>query len=1004
MNFDIASILYLLLGFSLLIPIAIAGATINQLMAIRIQRPHLVLKDRSQLPDYLNEVFAHGIKLLEQLGFEYHHCQYSLDIVCHQHSDKWSLVFINKETSTFAEISPASTFLDLPGYEIDFWTIARDGSALITLNGRGHTILCGITHAEIHDPMAITLAEVYQSHLSEREDVFGKKPLVAVSSENYIKVQQKLFDGYFLNLMNERAVVSTGHNQFRMAFSKARRLLFQVLKGQKRLRKLLHDKLIYEESQGDKPDTREQVSLSGSNFSVEAEVQSYLRMRSAQERTPGGVTARLVLFFLVLSLTYMAFDLSFSIYSVFILIAVMSLHELGHITAMMFFGYRNLQVLFFPLFVDTTSSDKPPPTIWKQALVHLMGPVPGIFIGLILLGLSQEYLLAWLYEAAIVFLVINYINLLPVAPLDGGHLIRLTILERFPSGKLILSGMSAIAFAAGGWFLGEPVFWVLALILFATLPWSALEAGVLSELFEPTNDFEKQDREKRLTSLFETFRQSKFQKLQYLQKFNLVKGLSDTLLQRDQLGRLGTLGLNAIYLATLIFTPAAAIVTMIGMDDTVDMVAQIQGKPLEKNWDTIIENTDDPSERFATTLKAARFYTTTNNFNKAQYFLELAEKTLALIYNEEHLSNLYQTYSFYYLNKQELTTAEEYQEKVIKLLDQNTDENAFFLATSYQSLANIHVAQKSSRALLDLKTSLSYALNVKSPEERYVIMSILNQLISRYYENSDYTSAKTTLLDSLSILSRYNDTPSKYVAGFVYQELGWMSLVTGNLNYSIKQFENALSLSDENIIRIVDISQYGYDPFIKVNIFLAMALVQHKAGNINSAREYLERAENALKPNYTETLTEYVNSNLPDLIKDGDQSDNQAAQTETVNLDRITKRWQMIAELFNNDTITTEPLKLPQATLAIEPGIDAEEPRPETERTFVNEPVNEPQQAIAPESDSARDNSIDETDSASISAPTLVKENVEPTTPATVESTDTVQPETETAPDTAITN
>lgn len=910
MNFDIASILYLLTGISLLIPLGIAGAAINQLMAIRIQRPHLVIKEQENLPTYLNDVFEQGISLLQDLGFEFHHCQYSLDLVCHQHSDKWSLVYLNSQTSTFAEISPASTFLDLPGYEIDFWSIASDGTALITMNGRGHTILCGITNAEIHDPMAITLAEVYQSHLDEREDVFGKKPLITPGRDNYIKLQQKLYDGYFLNLMNERAIISTGSNEFRLAFPKARRLLPQVLRGQRRLRKLLHEKLLAQESRKNKTEAGEQISLSGTQFSVEAEVQSYLRMRSAQERTPGGITSRLVLFFLVLVLSYFAFGLNFSAYSVIILLAVLTLHELGHIGSMALFGYRNFQVLFFPLFVDTTPQEKKSPRIWQRAFVYLMGPIPGIVIGLFLLGLSQEYDSALLYEIAIVLLVVNYINLLPVAPLDGGHLIRFTVLERFPSGKLILSGMSAIAFAIGGWYLSEPVFWIIAIILVSTLPWSALEAGVLSELFDPTNEFERLDKEKRLTRLFETFRESRFQKLQYLQKFNLIKGLSDTLLSSGHLGRIGALGLNSIYLGALLFTPPAAIITVIGMDNTAHIVAKLQGEPDEKNWSTIIDNTSDPEEKFATTLKAAQFYTSTQNLVKAQHYLELAEKTLALIYNEENLSRLYQTYSFYFLAKQELSTAEEYQMKVIKLLDQDTTSNAFALATSYQNLASIHEKQQSTATLLDLRTSLSYALNVQLPEERYVIVSILNQLLDKHYETRDYASIKNILLDALSILTRHQDTPGKYVASFIYQELGWLNIENGQLNDSIKQFEKALTLSDDNVIRIVDISQFGYDPFTRANIYLAMAVTQNRAGNFNSAREYMQKAESILKSNDTDSLADYIKSNLPEISESDDVSSEQLSTSKS----RTTQRWQMISSLLDSDNIDTQTLQLPKLT------------------------------------------------------------------------------------------
>lgn len=940
MNSDIVTVLYFVFALPLLIVLGVIGAAINQLMGIRIQRPHLAIKDKADLPGYLNDVFADGINSLESLGFEFHHCQYTLDILCHQRNDKWTLVLFNKETSTYAEISPASSFLDLPGYEIDFWSIGSDGTALITMNGRGHTILCGITNAEIHDPMAITLPQVYQSHLEERRDVFGKKALTAPPSEKYVKIQQKLFDGYFLNLLNERAAVSTGNNEFRITFAKARRLLPQVLRGQKRLRKLLHDKLVSEDRQSDTLEPEEKIVMTGHNFSVEAEVHSYLRMRSVQERTPGGITARLVLLFLIISLTYYAFNLTFTVYSIFILIGVFALHEIGHIATMLLFGYRNYQILFLPVFVDTTRKEKETPAIWKQVIVYLMGPVPGIVLGIMLLGLSQEYDVNWLYEVAVVLLVVNYINLLPVPPLDGGHLIRFTIMERFPSGKLILAGMGGIAFAAGGWYLAEPVFWVLALILFSTLPWSALEAGILSELFQPTSDFEKLDRTQRLKCLFETFRQPRFSKLQYLQKFNLVKGLSDTLLTPDQLGRLGALGLNAIYLGALLLTPPVAIITIIGMDHTADIVAEIQGETPDKNWDTLIGNAGTPEAQFKTTLEAARFYTSTNNFVKAQSYLEAAEKTLAFIYAESYLSTLYDTYAFYFLTKREMENAEEYQLKAIKLLEQSPTENAFELTTNYQNLAVIHRLQNSPKEFLDLKTSLSYALNIKSPEERYVITPIVNQLLNKLYHDNDYANAIAILLDTLSIVSRYNDTPGKYISGFIYQELGWLNAINGKLNDAIKHFEHALSFSADNDIKIVDITNYGYDPFTKVNILLAMAMVQEKAGNVNSASAYIKQAESILKSNYNESLHEYIANNLPDTNNSNVITENSLHNSRSGGSLHKSQRWEMLSQLIKNrKSENVVPLTLPESAPASRTQLPQNENKNESGENLANLPV-----------------------------------------------------------------
>ena len=150
MNFDLTTTLLYFIGIALVVIAGVYGMAVNQIMGIRVHRPKFQLKDQSDIPHYLLEVYQGALTSLKSLGFEVHHCQLSNDIVAHEHSEKWSMVLLNPQTHVFADLSPASTFLDLPGYEVDFWTVAKDGTALVTLNGRGHTILCNIPNVEFN--------------------------------------------------------------------------------------------------------------------------------------------------------------------------------------------------------------------------------------------------------------------------------------------------------------------------------------------------------------------------------------------------------------------------------------------------------------------------------------------------------------------------------------------------------------------------------------------------------------------------------------------------------------------------------------------------------------------------------------------------------------------------------------------------------------------------------------------------------------------------------------
>jgi Zn-dependent protease len=153
-----------------------------------------------------------------------------------------------------------------------------------------------------------------------------------------------------------------------------------------------------------------------------------------------------------------------------LLVSILLLHELGHLMAMRVFKYRNLRMFFIPLFGAAVTGKNYNVAGWKKAVVSLMGPVPGIAIaiplGLAGLALQHQTLL----QGALLMLVLNGLNLVPVLPLDGGWSMHAILFSRHHVLDAGFRFVAALALIALGWlglgrFLG-----VLGLLMLLGLP------------------------------------------------------------------------------------------------------------------------------------------------------------------------------------------------------------------------------------------------------------------------------------------------------------------------------------------------------------------------------------------------------------------------------------------------------------------------------------------------------------------------------------------------------
>lgn len=160
------------------------------------------------------------------------------------------------------------------------------------------------------------------------------------------------------------------------------------------------------------------------------------------------------------------------------LTAVVALHEAGHYLAMRALGYRDTRVYFIPFLGAATIGQSERTAAWKQVVVLLAGPLPGIALGVLIALLAPTSWRGPALEEAVLWLIgLNLLNLVPVPPLDGGKVLQLLI-SGMPRLGLLLGLASALIFGAGALATADGVLIVLAVVVTLGLA-TSYRAGVV---------------------------------------------------------------------------------------------------------------------------------------------------------------------------------------------------------------------------------------------------------------------------------------------------------------------------------------------------------------------------------------------------------------------------------------------------------------------------------------------------------------------------------------------
>jgi Zn-dependent protease len=119
-----------------------------------------------------------------------------------------------------------------------------------------------------------------------------------------------------------------------------------------------------------------------------------------------------------------AYSWLFSIEFAIALVLCLVFHEYGHIKAMKYFGLKTKGIYLIPFVGGLALSDDKINTRWQDIVISIMGPFFGLLLSIACLvgyWITDLEILAGL---AVFNALLNLFNLLPILPLDGGHVLK----------------------------------------------------------------------------------------------------------------------------------------------------------------------------------------------------------------------------------------------------------------------------------------------------------------------------------------------------------------------------------------------------------------------------------------------------------------------------------------------------------------------------------------------------------------------------------------------------
>jgi Zn-dependent protease len=281
-----------------------------------------------------------------------------------------------------------------------------------------------------------------------------------------------------------------------------------------------------------------------------------------------------------------------------VLVGVLLFHESGHYLGMRLFNYQDVRMFFIPFFGAAVTGRSTSVEGYKEAIVLLAGPLPGIILGMVLGIVCMFYDSAILRSATLMLLFINGFNLLPLLPLDGGRLMHLIVFSRQRHLEAAFRVITALLLGLCAWALDAWLLAGLAVFMLMGTRANYLVSKLAQQLrgpLQPGSEINLSDRipPEQALPLIERVRQT-FPTLQAGALTGLVRQVWERMHLRPP-GLAASLLLLAIYFASFVATPIAAVMYLMPLESIASQENPDGSVSLRQEvrvWGRVRESTD----------------------------------------------------------------------------------------------------------------------------------------------------------------------------------------------------------------------------------------------------------------------------------------------------------------------------------------------------------------------------------------------------------------------------
>jgi Zn-dependent protease len=595
----VTSVALLAAGFAGVLAFTYARV-ILRLLNLRLHADQRVLLvERADVPSEIVATLENEGREIESLGFEpFAFGSVSPGLVGTQRPI-WLAALRNARERTFALLAMSLHPSRTRSCDLQFRTLGANGGSLETVDFRASEQTCP-RHIVVEAQTA-SRSKQWERHLrelAERTEFFPKdaspEELIAQVNEDVACARQRKLATGFLR--------PAGEGELRLSLRGA----IQTRRGIVRANGLRHKALGAHVKELEKSGvTPTGVTAAPVESDITADVHAHQRRDEGVRHRPTGWAMKLGLFLVSVAVFAVTFGLKLSVENTVVMCVVILIHELGHALAMRAFGYRDLQILFIPFLGAVASGNKREVKPHQEILVLLAGPVPGIVVGTALFVTASHWP-AWVQSAATMMLIVNYLNLLPFDPLDGGRMMAIALFDRFPKLQLGFSTLGGLALAFAGQHWDEKALYFVGLASVLGVPRKLgelrLVAGARKRIEAMRVSHEAVDP---VPALYTEMRQPRWDKLTPEAKYQLVTRLSARLMRNPASAALslvaiaGWLTVMALPLGVIAYKPFTRLA---------GQITEIKAKQAQTRaeWTARIANARTPREELAARAGAVR--------------------------------------------------------------------------------------------------------------------------------------------------------------------------------------------------------------------------------------------------------------------------------------------------------------------------------------------------------------------------------------------------------------